>query len=93
VRVVLVGGTSLPDLPPSICCLDESLLDVMIGLNSQNTTYRLWQSVTANSYLPKLFSIVSRIFKPKGLMAQGNKGFQLLMSPVLLPNYHPFILP
>lgn len=89
---MLLDGNSLPDPHPSIYCF-ESLLDVMIGLNSQNTTYWLWQCVTANSYLPELFSIVGRIFEPKGLMAERNKDFQLLMPPVLLPNYHSFILP
>lgn len=86
VRIVLVAGTS-------IYCLDESLWDVMIGLNSQNVTYWLWQRVAANSYLPKLLSLASRISNCKGLMEQGNKGFQLLMPLVLLPNYHSFILP
>lgn len=64
VGIVLVSGTSLPKCPTSICCLDES------GLNSQNITYWLWQCATANSYSAKLFSIISRKFKPKGLMKQ-----------------------
>lgn len=54
---------------------------------------QFWHYVIANNYSPKLFSIVSRIFKPMGLMAQANKDFQLLMPLVLLPNYHSFTLP
>lgn len=92
VGIVLVEGTSLPKCPSSIYCLDESLLGVVTGLNCQNITHWLWQCVTANSYSSKLFSIISRKFKPKGLMKQKTNGFQLLTPPVLLPNYHSFIL-
>lgn len=78
---------------PWIYCPGESFLDVMIGLNCQIPAQWLWQCVPANPYLPKLLRTVSRIFKPKGLMEQGNKDFHLSLPPVLLPNYHSFSLP